>query len=207
MTSSPNQKDKQTTNQTSTQIATQIATQINDAVTIIRQAGVICYPTEGVWGLGCDPQSPSAIQKLLQAKSRPADKGLILVASQFSQIEPYITINAVQRSQLDDLWPGFVTCLLPKSSNCPALVTGNHETIAIRISEHPIIVALCDALNAPLISTSANISGKPPVANLNEAKQVFAQWVEYFIDAPLGGHAKPSQIVDLTKNTPVILRQ
>ena len=121
--------------------------------------------TEGVFGLGCDPDEPSAIARLLQIKQREKNKGLILIAANFSQLEPYIDVKAIAPAILDKIqqsWPGPVTWIVPKSERCSDWVSGQFDTVAVRVSDHPDVQALCHAFEKPVTSTSANLSGEPP---------------------------------------------
>ncbi len=162
----------------------------------IHHDGIICYPTEAVWGLGCHPQSEKAFEKLLAIKQRPADKGVILVISDYSQLVPYVLLDDFHKEQLRNIWPAFVTCLLPISPDYPNYLRGNHQKIAVRFSANPVIRALCELTQTALVSTSANISGQAPVANIHEAKKTFPNGIDSFIDAPLGGEEKPSRIIE-----------
>lgn len=178
-----------------------------NAVTAIQQHGVICYPTEGVWGLGCHPQSVQAFDKLLTIKQRPADKGVILIAAEMAQVHPYADISPECLSQLMDLWPGFVTCILPKAMDCPAYLCGQHDNIAIRITAYEPVKALCLAANTALVSTSANLSGQPTVTNIEQAKTVFGDAVDVYLDASLGGESKSSRIIAWQQGNQVIIRE
>ncbi|PIE42367.1 MAG: threonylcarbamoyl-AMP synthase [Gammaproteobacteria bacterium] len=165
---------------------------------IVTNDGVICYPTEGVWGLGCHPQSKKAVNRIVTLKQRSLDKGVILIAASYEQITPYADITSTTKVQLHKLWPGFVTCLLPKSSTCPNYLTGQFDQIAIRLTANRIVRQLCLSAGTALVSTSANISGKPPVDNIQTAKALFKRDVDYYVDAPLGGKSQPSRIIRLT---------
>lgn len=169
--------------------------------------GVICYPTEAVWGLGCHPQSASAFARILHIKQRPHDKGVILIASAFEQLMPYVNIDVALQQQLAAIWPGFITCLLPKSAQCPDYLSGKHKSIAVRLTTHPAVTALCQSIDSPLVSTSANVSGQAPIQNLSEGKRLFTNQVDYYVDAALGGKKKPSRIIEFKQNNKVIIRE
>lgn len=169
--------------------------------------GIICYPTEAVWGLGCHPQSASAFARILQIKNRPNDKGVILVASALEQLMPYANIDSELQQQLAAIWPGFITCLLPKSAQCPDYLSGKHNCIAARLTTHPAVTALCQSVDSPLVSTSANVSGQAPIQNLSEGKRLFAHQVDYYVDAALGGKKRPSRIIKFQQNNEVIIRE
>ena len=162
------------------------------------QGALIVYPTEAVMGIGCDPDNEMAVYKLLQLKQRPVEKGMILIADTYSRLLPYVNDNAVpphRRSDVFSSWPGHNTWLLPKSKTAPRWITGNHEKIAVRVTNHPVVKALCERLGKPLISTSANPSGASPAQNQQEARAFFADTVIY-IDGETGAKTRPSTIRD-----------
>lgn len=174
---------------------------------VIAQGGVVCYPTEAVWGLGCDPRSASAFEKILSLKQRPADKGVILIAANERHITPYADIPKHFREHLSEVWPGFVTCLLPKSADCPDYLTGQHDTVAVRLTSFEPVRRLCLAADSALVSTSANLSGQPPVKDIFAARSVFAGGVDYYLNVALGGAIKPSRIIDFSQQPPRIIRE
>lgn len=169
--------------------------------------GVICYPTEAVWGLGCHPQSESAFRRLLRIKQRPQDKGVILIAADEQQLAPYVCLTPVLRQQLKAFWPGFVTCVLPRSPGCPDYLSGQFDGVAVRLTAYPVVQALCQAAGSALVSTSANLSGQLPVGDLTTAKATFGDAVDCYIDAPLGGEEKPSRIMDLSQGVTRVIRE
>ena len=172
--------------------------QINEAVRILQQGGVIAYPTEAVYGLGCDPAQHQAIQKLLELKQRDRDKGLILIAAEFEQLSPFLDkIEDSLKEQVLASWPGPVTWLWPAKSGVSSWLRGQHTTIAVRVTDHPLVVELCRAFGGALISTSANVSGKPPARNAEQVRAQFNDQLDYIIDGEVGGLAKPSQIRDV----------
>ena len=131
----------------------------------IRQGGIIAYPTETIYGLGCDPQQEIAVSHLLAMKRRPIEKGLIMIAADIAQILPYVDVS------LADLTPSLsavdhpTTWLLPKSGQTPYWISGQYATIAIRLTQHPVAAALCRQLGHPLVSTSANLNRQAPAHN------------------------------------------
>ena len=165
---------------------------------LLRQGAVIAYPTEGVWGLGCLPEDSEAVTRLLALKGRPWQKGLILVASNIDQIKPYVEgLSDSELMELDKIWPGPVTYLLPRSSVTPMWVSGEHQTVAIRVSAHPVIQGICSELGQPIISTSANPAGRAPAINRLRLAQYFADQLDYVVPGDLGGRNGPSEIRDL----------
>ena len=123
---------------------------------------VIAYPTEAVYGLGCDPLNKNAVLNLLNLKKRPVEKGLILIASSLSQLEPYLQLNSTIISKITSTWPGPVTWIIPSQPWVPTWLTGKHNSLAVRVSAHPTVKLLCEQYGRPIVSTSANISTKPP---------------------------------------------
>ncbi len=171
---------------------------LTPAITAIHNGGVICYPTEGVWGLGCHPASVSAFERLLDIKQRPANKGVILLAGNMAQVGLYTNLDAELMAAIRALHGEFVTCVLPKNAHCPDYLSGTFDSVAVRLTHYTPLRQLCLRAGTPLVSSSANISGRPPVKNLAEARATFGNAVDCYIDSPLGGQAKPSRIVAWT---------
>ncbi|MDF1762555.1 MAG: L-threonylcarbamoyladenylate synthase [Oleibacter sp.] len=171
---------------------------LRQAIHCIRSGGVLAYPTEAVWGLGCDPLDQAATQQILDIKNRPIDKGLVLVGSSLEQFQDWIKpLSQTDLIQVNSTWPGPITWVLPCYDHVPKWVRGQHHSIAVRISAHPIIRALCDQAG-PLISTSANPAGKEPARSSLRVRQYFAEQLDYILPGALGGRAQPSEIRTLT---------
>jgi len=170
---------------------------ITQAVPHLRAGRVIAYPTEAVYGLGCDPCNLAAVEKLLRLKTRPASKGLILIAATFDQLSPFILpLDETLQQRVMPTWPGFATWLLPVNSTISPLVHGEHETIAVRVSDHPFVRQLCLAFGGAIVSTSANRMGSPPAYNAQAVRNEFGERVDYVCEGEVGGHSKPSVIRD-----------
>ena len=174
-----------------------MGTDIEHAVKTVKSQGVIAYPTEGVWGLGCDPFSRSAVSKILDLKKRSVDRGLLLVATDIGQFEPFLEgLERKYHEELDRDWPGPITYLVPDNGSAPRWVVGKHKTLGLRVSAHSLIKTLC-ALTGPLVSTSANISGLPAIKSADEIEEVFDQEIDYVLDGELGNLGKPTQIKNI----------
>lgn len=163
------------------------------------QNQIVAYPTEAVFGLGCNPLSESAVKKLLDLKQRPVEKGLILIAPTLDFLLPFIDIDELDESQLAKLKTHYdrpITWVVPAKSNVPAFLTGKFNCIAVRLSDHPAVQALCEATGFALTSTSANLTGEPPCRT---AKEVRSQFGEDFpvLDLAVGNAKNPSEIRDL----------
>jgi len=160
---------------------------------------VIAYPTEAVWGLGCDPNNEEAVGKLLRIKSRPVEKGLILIAGQIEQFAELLsTLSTSERKALEDTWPGHVTWLVPDPNQLiPSWIKGSHASVAIRVSTHPVVQALCGAFAGPIVSTSANEAGEQEIRSRSLLEEKFAGTIDHIVDGELGQAEKPSEMRDL----------
>ncbi len=177
---------------------------MGDGVDALRQGKVIAYPTEAMYGLGCDPWNPDAVMTLLDVKRRSIERGLILVAATFEQVESLIQpLSEAIQSRVFKTWPGPVTWLCPVSHNVPRCLTGNHNTLAIRVSAHPIVKALCEAFEGPVVSTSANISDHPPARSIDDVALQFHGEVSVVIEGECGGDDQPTVIRDALTGTTI----
>ena len=172
---------------------------IPEAATVLQTGGVVAYPTEGVWGLGCDPRDQEAVLRLLAIKQRTVDKGLILIASHLDQLRPFLDIAAMPIDNLAAVlasWPGPHTWIMPASSDAPQWITGVHAGIAVRISAHAPVIELCNAFGGALVSTSANLSGQPaPRTRMGLDPELLRQ-VEGVLHGETGGRSAPTVIHD-----------
>ncbi len=169
---------------------------VEEARALLKKGGVLAYPTEAVYGLGCDPFNQHAVEKIGILKHRSMSKGLILLIADWSQLMPLI--GFVTDAQLDSVratWPGPVTWVFPKSNLIPEWLSGQHDGIAIRMTAHPVSRALCT--EGPVVSTSANISGNVPVVDLLHLQELFPQGVDAVLAGDLGGLSQPSSIFDV----------
>ncbi|QSX37317.1 L-threonylcarbamoyladenylate synthase [Shewanella sedimentimangrovi] len=167
---------------------------------VIATGGVIAYPTEAVYGLGCDPDNLSAVQALLDVKQRPWEKGLILIASRFEQLLPYLDLSAVTEQQLiaaQAKWPGPFTFVIPAKAEVSPLLRGSFSAIAVRVSAHPGVRTMCDAIDKPLVSTSANLAGEEPALTLAEVETQFSGKIAAAVLGELGTARQPSTIIDI----------
>lgn len=163
----------------------------------LKQGGVIAYPTESCYGLGCDPRNRRAVMKLLRLKGRPQSKGLILIGSDFTQLRAYAApLSAAQLGTMAPSWPGPVTWLLPVAKRTPPWLRGRHKGIAVRVTAHGPAAWLCHGLNSPLVSTSANRAGLRPARSYRECYQAFGPDV-LVVPGLIGRRRRPSAIIDL----------
>jgi L-threonylcarbamoyladenylate synthase len=170
---------------------------IERAARAARRGGVIAYPTEGVWGLGCDPFDAVAVRRLLVLKQREEHKGLILVAGEIAQLMPYLRLlDEARRAAVLASWPGPVTWVVPAPPEIPGWVRGRHPGVALRVSDHPQVRALCRAFGGPLVSTSANPAGRPPALTELRVRQYFRAQLDCILPGALGTRGRPSVIRD-----------
>ena len=161
------------------------------------RGGLIAYPTEAVYGLGCDPMDGAAVRRLLALKARPECKGLILIAADWAQLAPYVRGLGPERMvAIQATWPGPVTWLLPARRETPRWLTGDHATLAVRVTAHPLAAALCRRWGGPLVSTSANAAGRPPARTALAVRLALGSGLDYVLSGPCGGAPRPSSIRD-----------
>ena len=169
------------------------------AAGLLARGGVLAYPTEAVWGLGCDPFDEAAVLRLLAIKQRPVEKGLILIAADLAQLQPLLELAAVPEARLAEVlasWPGPSTWVLPASAAAPRWITGSHPGIAVRVSAHPGVVALCRAFGGPLVSTSANLAGAAAAFRRDQLDPAVLARVDGVGEGETGGLARPTPIRD-----------
>ena len=172
---------------------------LSAAITSLEQGDVILYPTEAVYGLGCDPDNQQAVERLLSIKQRPVEKGLILLAGNYAQLLPYIDVSKIPHDKLNLIlsrWPDGITQLIPKNKNISSLLSGVFDSIAVRITSQPDVKALCEQTNKPIVSTSANLSGQEPAKTWQTIDQVLVEQVDFIVQGKTLGHTSPSKIID-----------
>ena len=172
---------------------------IDAAAARLRAGGVIAYPTEGVWGLGCDPFDEAAVRRLLALKQRAVDKGVILVGADAAQFEGLADWNALPRARVDEIrasWPGPHTWIVPATARVPRWITGAHDGIALRASAHPVVAALCGAFGGAIVSTSANTAGAPAPRRFEDLEPSIRDAVDGCVEGETGGREGPSDIRD-----------
>lgn len=174
---------------------------VSDDATVIariaQQGGIIAYPTQAMFGLGCCANDITAINKLLTIKQRSADKGLILLASSLSQLDDYILPLTKNQQQKISQTTRATTWLVPAKPDVSPLLMGQYPTIAIRITQHPPTKTLCQLIDHPITSTSANLSGHPPATSAQEIINIFDNKINALLNSPTGNKQRPSTIIDL----------
>jgi L-threonylcarbamoyladenylate synthase len=164
---------------------------------ILQAGGIVAYPTEAVYGLGCAPLDAEAVMRLLSLKQRPWQKGLILIAASRSQLDAYIgPLDEALERKLEQSWPGPVTWLLPAKSEVPYWLRGEHTTLAVRVTAHPLAAALCETFGGPIVSTSANLAGHAPARSALQLQREMGESVDYILHGALGELTQPTEIRD-----------
>ncbi|MCW8887181.1 MAG: L-threonylcarbamoyladenylate synthase [Motiliproteus sp.] len=169
---------------------------LKQAVRILRHGGVIAYPTEAVWGLGCDPWDRDAVMRILAIKKRPVEKGLILVASDLDQLGPLVAnLSCSERLLLEQKSNHPTTWIIPDESNfIPYWIKGLHQEVAVRVSDHSGVKRLCRHYDGMLVSTSANLAGQPEATNQHQLRSMLGRSFDYLLPGTLGGFNRPSEI-------------
>lgn len=171
-------------------------------VSTLDRGGVIAYPTEAVWGLGCDPSNPHAVEEILRLKRRPVHKGLILVAASMQQLDFLLhDLPEPLLQKLTSSWPGANTWLVPHKGRVSPLVTGKHPSVAVRVSAHPIVKQLCEGFGGPIVSTSANPQGLSAAKSQMQVRRYFSRESLSYASGVVGGRTAPSLIRDLLTDT------
>lgn len=170
---------------------------IQQASQQLEAGNVLAYPTEAVYGLGCDPLNEETVMKLLELKQRSVDKGLILIAADFSQLAPYLDYDENILKRVEDSWPGAVTWVIPTQHWVPEWLTGKHSSLAVRVTAHPLSRYLCEAFDGPIVSTSANPSHKKPARSALQVRNYFPRQSQLkILGGETGGNKNPSKIYD-----------
>ncbi|MHB1543198.1 MAG: L-threonylcarbamoyladenylate synthase [Gammaproteobacteria bacterium] len=173
------------------------STQLDEIARTIHRGGVVAYPTEGVYGLGCDPTNKHAVLRILHIKERPVEKGLILIAADFAQLQPWVEpMELGLQNRVLDCWPGPVTWLLPARRGVPVWLRGAHLSLAVRVTDHPLAAALCREVGYPLVSTSANRSGQEPARTAEAVESTLGSQVDGILDGPVGSLSGATEIRD-----------
>ena len=169
--------------------------QICRAAELLKQQAVVAYPTESVWGLGCDPQSASAVEKILQLKKRNVAKGLILIADSIERFEPFLAgLDEEYLRRFREPTAKPTTWLVPNNDSAPLWISGGRDTLALRITTHPVAAALCKLIGGPLVSTSANPQGLPAAKSASEVEGYFGTAIDAQAPGRVGDAPKPSEI-------------
>jgi L-threonylcarbamoyladenylate synthase len=166
---------------------------LRQAAQVINDGGIIAYPTESVFGFGCDPDRYEAVLRILALKERAASAGLILIATDRAQLDGWIDPSADEERALAQT-DAFVTWVVTADTRCPDWITGGRPTCAVRLTRHPVAAALCREAGLPLVSTSANQHGRPAATSALTVRRQFGPHIDFIMPGTTGGSAQPSEI-------------
>ena len=164
---------------------------ISAAITALRQGGVIAYPTEFCYGLGCNPRDQQAVEQILQIKQRDVSQGLILIAANLKQVVEYAVLDGLPNlTAIKDSWPGPNTWVLPAQTDTPAWIRGKHPSVALRVTNHPMVVELCNGFGGAIVSTSANRHGQDALKSFAEVFAEMGGEIDQVLDGELSHSGK-----------------
>jgi len=189
-------------------LSSDIQQQVERGISILKQGGIVAFPTDTVYGLGVCANLRQAVERIYRVKERPPSMALPLLLAHTSQIgEVAYPVPQMARLLADSFLPGALTIVLYKSNSVSDIITAGGKTIAVRIPAHPIPVALAEGLRAPIVGTSANLSGKPSPLTADEVYSQLGDKIDLVIDGGRCPGGRESTIVDMTGEVPVILRE
>ena len=168
--------------------------QLRLATRYLSAGAVISYPTESVYGLGCDPLNIDAVKHILAIKQRDWVKGLILIGSSAAQLVPFIDPKFKITDAMMLRWPGAVSWIVPAHPELPKILTGGRHTIAVRVTAHPTASAVCRSFGGAIVSTSANLSGQPMIRSMTKLRKTFGKAIDYYLTGALGDNPNPTEI-------------
>ena len=182
--------------------------QVETAISILKQGGIVAFPTDTVYGLGAGANIPQGVERVYRVKERPQNMALPLLLAHTSQIsEVAELVPQVAWLLADKFLPGALTIVLYKAKSVSDIITAGGKTVAVRVPAHPVPVALAQGLGAPIVGTSANLSGRPSALTAGEVYSQFGDNIDLVIDGGRCPGGIESTIVDVTGETPVILRE
>jgi len=182
--------------------------QVEAAIPILKRGGIVAFPTDTVYGLGAWSELRAAVERIYRVKERPRNMPLPLLLADTSQIGSVAcAVPQIAWLLASKFWPGALTMVLPKSESVPDFITAGGKTVAIRVPAHPVPVALVRGLGAPIVGTSANLSGRPSSLTADEVYAQFGDKIDLVIDGGRCPGGKESTVVDVTGEVPVVLRE
>ena len=189
-------------------IVTPTLQNINQAAEIVKNGGLIAYPTETVYGLGADPYNAEAVQKIFTAKGRAEDKGIILLIRGVDDLSTLVrAVSPTAQMLIDAFWPGPLTLVFRANPDLSPALLGGRDTVALRHSSSPIATRLLTALGGPLTSTSANRSTEPPARSASEVQNALGEHLHLILDGGLSDSTLPSTLVDVSTDRAILLRE
>lgn len=189
-------------------LSKKVTLQVDRAIKILRAGGIVVYPTDTVYGLGCNALNSEAVERIYRVKQRPSNQPLPVLLADVTELDVVVqSVPEIARFLISRFWPGGLTVVLPKTASVPSIVTAGSDKVAVRIPNHVAPITIIRGLDAPIIGTSANISDKPSPVTPEEVKQQLGDAVDLIIDAGRCPGGIESTVVDFMEDKPIILRQ
>ena len=181
---------------------------IQDAATVVKNGGVVAFPTRCLYGLGADAFNPKAVDRIFKIKQRLPAKPILLLIDDLARLEPLVTtITGVAEEIIKRFWPGRVTLVFESSGRVPDFLMAGTGKIGIRLAGHPAAAALAAAVQGPVTGTSANLSGQPGCHRIEDLPPAVAEQLDLILDAGLLQGGQGSTVVDVSGDTPKVLRE
>jgi L-threonylcarbamoyladenylate synthase len=189
-------------------LSREIALQVGRAIEILKAGGIVAFPTDTVYGLGGDAFNSEVAERIYRVKQRPRSMPLPVLVADSTQVDAVVDCTpGIARFLMKCFWPGGLTLVLPKVASLPEIISAGSDKVAIRIPNHVVPLAIIHGLGAPIIGTSANISDKPSPVTAQEVEQQLGSEIDLIINMGRCPGGLESTVVDVTGETPVILRQ
>jgi L-threonylcarbamoyladenylate synthase len=186
----------------------QVMVQIDKAIEILRNGGIVAFPTDTVYGLGGDIFNIEVVERIYRVKQRPRHMPLpVLLADPVQLVDIAGVVSEIAQCLIKHFWPGGLTLVLPKKASLPDIITAGSDKVAVRVPDHIAPLSLIRGLGAPIIGTSANISDQPSPLTAEEVKRQIGGQVDLIIDMGRCPGGLESTVVDVTGEAPVILRR
>jgi L-threonylcarbamoyladenylate synthase len=189
-------------------LSREIALQVDRAIEIVKGGGIVAFPTDTVYGLGGDAFNSEVAERIYRVKQRPRSLPLPVLLAGSTQVDAVVEFTpGIARFLMKCFWPGGLTLVLPKRASLPEIISAGSDNVAIRIPNHVVPLTIIHGLGAPIIGTSANISDKPSPVTAQEVEQQLGSEIDLIINTDRCPGGLESTVVDVTGETPVILRQ
>ncbi len=178
---------------------------VQKAASVLMEGGIVIFPTDTVYAVGCLIEEPLAIERLYKVKERDRDKPTLVLAESLNQAKEYAFFDKNAEKLAETFWPGPLTIVIPAKNKAPEEILGKNNTIGIRVPREPVIQELLKLIGIPILAPSANIGGRQAAVSLKEIDKKLTNLVDYVLEFPTGGKA-PSTIVEVAHGNYRIVR-
>lgn len=192
----------------------ELTLEINQAAQIIKNGGVIAFPTDTFYGLGCDPFNANSVEKIYQLKNRPSHKAILLLISSLKMLDKCVVLDKLTKEQKEyfkllseHFWPGPLTIVLPANDLLASNLVSPEKTVGVRYPNYLIAQELTQAVGGIITATSANLSGQANIETGSDVKIQFGNNLDYILDRGKSPGGKASSVIDLTSDRPVLVRE